>query len=65
MSVLGGMHLHRFELTVGAKKVEAYMIWSKSVMHPKIPDLSGDDDAFLCASAAAHLRSISRGVQFS
>jgi len=37
----------KFELTVGAKKVEAYMIWSKSVMHPKIPDLSGDDDAFL------------------
>jgi hypothetical protein len=31
----------KFELKVGGNKVEAYMIWSKSAMHPKIP---GDDD---------------------
>jgi hypothetical protein len=31
----------KFELNVGGQKVEAYMIWSKSAIHPKIP---GDDD---------------------
>jgi hypothetical protein len=34
----------KFELKVGEDKVEAYMIWSKSAMHPKIP---GDDDHLL------------------